>query len=165
MLEKQGFYSIIQYSPVSDRFEFVNIGVVLVAPDRKFVGVRFSKGARRIEKFFGKQKQGAYLAYLKQSIADRLKVELSRDLSRSHFEGFVASRANDIRFSKPLPMLVEDPDADLDELFESLVGDVEIAQRGPKVITKFRKQLEAAGVSHLLQKPEPVSLPKCAKRK
>src|SRR6185312_1194174 len=160
MSSKQGFYSIIQFSPFPDRFEFINIGVVLVAPERKFVGIRFSKGSRRVEKLFGKQKQGVYLASLKEAISNRLRIELSRDLSHSHFERFVESRANDIRFSKPLPMLINEPNADLDELFESLVGEAEIAQRGPKVVTKFRRELEAAGITHLLERPEPVSLPR-----
>lgn len=133
MSSKQGFYSIIQFSPVPDRFEFINIGVVLVAPGHRFYGVRFSKGMKRIEKLFGKQ-QGSYLASLKEGLRNRLEVELSRDFSRERFEKFAESRANEIRISKPLPLLVDQPEADLEDLFHSLVGEAEVAMRGPNAL-------------------------------
>ncbi len=158
-MSAQGFYSIIQYSPVPDRFEFINIGVVLVVPLAKYVRVRFSKGVKRIERVFGKP-QGSYLSSLKEGIQNRVNVELSEDFSRSRFEKFAESRANDIRFSRPMSMLVEEPNAELEELFNSLVGEPEISTRRPKVITKLRKELDSAGVVHLLERPEPVPLPR-----
>lgn len=160
MSAKQGFYSLIQFSPVPDRFEFINIGVMLAVPALKFFDVKYSRGQKRIEKLFGKQRQ-SYLSSLKEAIRNRLELEVSKEFSLNRFEKFAESRANEIRISRPLPVVVADtPKDELDDLFQHLVGESEVAQRGPRIVTKLTKELDAAGISHMLEKPEPVSIPK-----
>lgn len=159
MATEQGFYALLQFSPVPDRFEFVNIGVVLFAPDRHDVRVKFSSGWKRVEKLFGKQERGN-LNVIRDSFKQRLRLEFSEPFSREKLERFAKSRANNLRMSNILPIVIEhEPDVELAELFKSLVGEDENSQRLPRVADELKKKFERAGVDKLLQKPEPIELP------
>jgi hypothetical protein len=64
-----------------------------------------------------------------------------------------------MRVSSLLPIVVDDADADLDQLFNSLVGEDEISSRRRKVSAELKDKFEVAGVDAFLQKPNPVRLP------
>ena len=64
-----------------------------------------------------------------------------------------------MRLSQLLPILVEQPAADLDDLYYKLVGDDGPVQRLPKVAAELKKKFERAGVAEYLQKPDPIELP------
>jgi hypothetical protein len=51
----QGKYALVQYCPVPERLEFVNIGLLLVVPESSYLEIRFAKGQTRVERLFGKQ--------------------------------------------------------------------------------------------------------------
>lgn len=157
MSDKQGYYALLQYSAVPERFEFVNVGVALFAPSQRMVKVRFSHGLKRVERLFGKQPVG-YLDVLKANFASRLQSEFSV-LDFKKLEKFVNSRANKMRISSLLPIVIDNIDQDLIQLFDSLVGEDEISPRRRKVSAELRAKFEVAGVGLFLQKPEPVQLP------
>jgi hypothetical protein len=157
MSDKQGYYALLQYSAIPERFEFVNVGVALFVPDRRLVKVRFSHGLKRVERLFGKQPSG-YLDVLKSNFESRLLSEAA-SLNLERLVKFANSRANKMRVSNLLPIVVDDADADIDQLFNSLVGEDEISPRRRKVSAELKDKFEVAGVDAFLQKPEPVRLP------
>lgn len=158
MSAQQGLYALIQFSPIPERMEFLNVGAILLVPEQGYVGVRLAENFRRVEKLFGKQSK-SYIENLKHSFKQRIEREFAKEFDRSKFEYFINSRANDIRLSKAQPILVHDPKKDLDELFEELVGDDASSIRLPKIATQFREKLERAGVTPFVEHPEPVELP------
>jgi hypothetical protein len=158
MSKMRGFYALLQFSPLPERYEFVNIGVLLVVPSERFIGVRYSHGLKRVEKLFGKQPAN-YFEVLKAAFEQRIKLEFSNEFSLEHIEQFAKSRANQMRISKLLPVAVDQPQFDLDALFESLVGENEIIHRQPKVAVELKKKFEKAGIAMFVRKPEPVRLP------
>lgn len=158
MSGKQGYYALVQFSPEPDRYEFVNIGVALFGPDHRYVGSKFSRSLRRVERLFGRQIKG-YFEVLKHAFARRLEVEFARGWNQEKLERFAKSRANNIRISQLLPIVVEDPTADLDDLFTKLVGENGGVTRQPKVELELRRKFDRAGVAAYLQKPDPIVLP------
>jgi hypothetical protein len=159
MERRKGFYAILQYSPVPERFEFVNFGVVLVVPEDRYIGIRFSKSQKRIEKLFGRQSK-VFLDALKAGLEKRLRLEFAKASNLEHLISFAQKRANSIRISEFLPIAVEAPEADLSDLFDSLVGDDPVVDRAPRVTTKLREELRKAGIFHYVDEhPDPVDLP------
>jgi len=48
----KGYFSLVQYCPDVARQEAVNVGVVLLCPEQKFIGVKITPGNQRIRRFF-----------------------------------------------------------------------------------------------------------------
>lgn len=157
MLDRQGYYALLQFSAAPERFEYVNIGVALFLPRLKEVQVRFSHGLRRVERLFGKQPAG-YLDLLKADFEGRLsqfKAASFEDLSK-----FANSRVNKLRIAGIQPILIErDPEVELSALFDHLVGEDEIGPRRRKVASELKDKFEVAGVDLFLEKPAPIKLP------
>ena len=105
--------------------------MVLFVPSRRFVDVQLAQDQKRIEKLFGKQDR-KYINVLKSAFAERVKNEFSQSYSIERIEQFARLRANNIRLSKLLPIVVDEPIKDLEQLFQSLVGELDDAQRRPK---------------------------------
>lgn len=158
MEQYQGKYALVQFCPVPERLEFLNIGLLLVVPELDFVGIRFARGQSRIDRLFGKQRK-SYLDAVKASFESRLRSELSRLPEGNRFDEFVERRANDIRVSKLLSIQVENVDADFNRLFDELVGEDDRAVREPRVRRRLRDAFVKHKVEQFLDSPEEVSLP------
>ncbi len=158
MKQYQGKYALVQYCPVPERLEFLNIGLVLSVPEIGALKVRFYRGHSRLDRMFGRQSK-SYLDALKDSFAVRLSEELSRRPEGAGFDEFVQKRANDIRVSRLLPLLVSDVDADFERLFNELVGEDDRAQREPRMRKKLREAFIKHRVEGLLDNPAEVDLP------
>lgn len=158
MSKFQGKYALVQYCPVPERLEFVNIGLMLVVPDQPYLEIRFATGQSRVDRLFGKQSK-AYLDALKASFRSRLLDQFKVDPKGKYFDDFAARRANEIRLSPLQPILVSDVVADFNELFGSLVGDQEPIQREPQIRRKLREAFIKHGVDNLLEKPDEIDLP------
>jgi len=158
MQRKSGKYALVQFCPVSERLEFLNIGVVLAVPDLAYVGVRFARDNARIDRVFGKQPH-AFVDAWKESFEVRLRSEFSGDCDDQRIPAFASKRANGMRISPVLPIMVEDPDIELERLFAELV-DIEAPDaREPRIRSKLRKAFADHGVAHYLDKPDTISLP------
>jgi hypothetical protein len=162
MKKANGRYALIQYSAAPERFEFVNIGVVLIDPNSRFFGLRFAQSSKRIDQMFGKQPR-LFLPAVKSGLQNRLRAELGSEWDIGRLEKFAASRANSIRLSKLQPILIEDAEQDLNDLFRSLVFDEGPSHRQPKVATELKRRFERAGVERFVEKPQPVNLPQGVK--
>lgn len=158
MEHHQGKYALVQFCPIPERLEFLNIGLVLVVPDLAFVGVRFARGQSRIDRAFGRQPR-SYLEAIKASFQERLRGELLNGMRESSFEEFSQKRANEIRVSRLLPVMVSDADRDFESLFDELVGEDEPAPREPRIRRKLREAFVSNRVEQLLDNPGDVELP------
>ncbi len=158
MEHHQGSYALVQFCPVPERLEFLNIGLALVVPSLNSIQVRFARGSSRIDRLFGKQSK-AYLDAIKGSFEVRLRDELKRSIYESSFDKFVQRRANDIRVSRLLPIQIQDSAIDFNRLFDELVGDDDPVMREPRMRRKLREAFVANKVEQFLDRPSDVDLP------
>ena len=158
MSEKQGYFSLIQYSEYPERNEFVNIGIVLFSNVVPHVLVKFSENPIRIRKAFGVH-LGKHFDLLKQSLSDRIQSEFCSSWNKQLIDKFIGLRSGKIRLSAPKSVLSSDPRALIDDLFEQLVQPFNQREPIQKVQSKLKRRFSEMGVENLLQKPDPVSLP------
>ncbi|HVX82057.1 MAG TPA: DUF3037 domain-containing protein, partial [Devosiaceae bacterium] len=99
-MSRQGYYSVLQYLPFPERFEFVNVGVVVFAPEAQSIEIIAAPDYARIAKLFGKPDKNHLRASI-DSIARRLNSEFGK-WSRESVSRFAAMRAGKIQMSAPL---------------------------------------------------------------
>lgn len=160
MNEHQAFYSVIQYLPVPERFEFLNIGVVLFLPKHGGVDIKIDPDFRRIRKLFGEVDRHK-IKWMSDSLASRLRSEFASGWREETLARFAAMRSGAIQMSPPLPILLRnDPKEVLERLFDELVGRSSVERRSPRAATAFKRRLLSAGILDLVdQSPAPVELP------
>lgn len=158
MEQRQGKYALIQFCPIPERQEYINVGIAVVVPELGYVGIRFARSSRRIERLFGKQSK-SYIDAIKASFESRLFVELSNAPDGSSLAEFSRKRANDLRVSQLQPVLVSSPEAVLDQLFSELVGDDDAPAREPRMRRRLREAFVANKVEQFLDVPPSVNLP------
>lgn len=123
MSATKGYYSLVQYCPDLARQEAANVGVVLFCPGRAFIRAKTADSIRRIRKFFGEDGDGClHLNAMKQALVTRLEIEQARFRTLEDFQQFADTRANKIILTQPKPVLVMEPEADLNALFLELVA-------------------------------------------
>jgi hypothetical protein len=118
-----GYYSIVQYVPSLERGEGANIGVVLFSPKPHFLKASMDQGNDRIRRFFSKDTRLDIdqLNVLKKSFEERLQGETESIHTREDFNHFIATRANQFQLTTPRAIKFENPENELDELYEALV--------------------------------------------
>lgn len=158
MGRKAGKYALVQFCPVPERMEFLNIGIVLIVPELDYVGIKLSQSSARIDRVFGKQPR-PYLDALKESFEYRLRSEFSGRFDEDQISAFARKRANDIRISPIQPIMVDEPNEELDALFLELVGKEVLAPREPRIRRKLKEAFAKHRVEHYLEKPDEIELP------
>jgi hypothetical protein len=120
----KGYYSIIQFCPDRAKFEVANVGLILFAPEINYLDVKVSHSNGKIHHFFGRNNfDVGRLNFLKESIQNRLRVtEKGNIISLDALEKFINTRANEIVLTSPRPVKIEDPQKELESLFDELVG-------------------------------------------
>lgn len=120
----KGYYSILQYVPDLERSEGVNIGILLLCPEKGFLKAQTASSNDRVRRFFGQdidldlERINAY----KEIFEERVEAETANIRSPEELERFIDTRGNQLRLTRPRPVKVFDPEATLRELFDSLVG-------------------------------------------
>lgn len=118
-----GFYSVAQYSPDPSRLEAANIGVLLMCPALGFVSARTSTNNARPRRFFGRNAfDNARLNAAKRALERRVSIAQAQLQSEQDLIRFVQTRGNDIILTLPRSISVQDPQRDMDALFEDIVG-------------------------------------------
>lgn len=158
MERRQGKYALIQFCPVPERQEYLNVGVLLVVPELSYVGIRLAHGQRRIDRVFGKQ-PAAYFDAIKRSFQSRLLLELSEDPAGASLSEFARKRANELRLSPLMSVAVDDADNVLGQLFLQLVGDEEHSRKEPRVRKRLRDVFVKNKVEQFLDRPDEIDLP------
>lgn len=160
MKPSRGYYCVIQFCPDLGRLEAANVGVLLFCPDRGFLKARTSSDNARIRRIFGDEGHDwTRINSFKLGIEERLEVEQGEIRTLEALETFIARRANLIQISPPRPMKVTDPEKDLDQLFEDLVGGRARTRRGPSLKSYLRKKFAVAGVGEKIQKDIRIQVP------
>ena len=120
----KGYFSLVQYCPDFARQEAANVGVVLFCPERQFIRAQVAETISRIRRFFGQDVDGYHhLRGMMEALASRLDVERSEFKTLEDLQQFIATRANKVILTQPKPMMVIDPQADLEALYLELVAD------------------------------------------
>jgi hypothetical protein len=124
MPQTTGYSCLIQYCPDAAREEVANVGVVLFCPEPHFLKARTARGNDRLRRFFGPgEVDGERIDVVKQSIKRRLTIDRDQFRDLASLERFAATRANAMRLTPPRAIAIEDPEAELDRLFDRLVGE------------------------------------------
>lgn len=117
----KGFFSIVQFCPDLDRGECANVGVVLVVPETKFLGVRFAHDNEAPKQRFGKDAfDDARLVVAKQALEGRLRHEGNAWAGPDDLVKFSKKEGNNLLLTTPRVILVENAQAELEELFQRL---------------------------------------------
>lgn len=157
IFEKQGLYSIVQYSNQPERFEYVNFGIVIFHENLSKVSYRFSDSPREINRVF-KIKLGQHFKFLTDSIQFRLQDEIETLKNSEAINKFIFTRAGKVRFSELKPVIVEDIEKSLEYLFDSLVGAEKPKTRRRAARSILSEKLKNNGLDQFLEKPEPFKL-------
>lgn len=128
-------YALLRFRPFVETGEFANVGIVLMAPEKRFFGYRLLTRYGRVTQFFNELDRKVYLnarALFKEEL-DRFTAELRRaaldgrksvadvDLANNLFGELTRPREAILQFDDPRLALAEDPKAKLQELFEHYV--------------------------------------------
>jgi hypothetical protein len=160
MTPKRGYYCIIQYCPDLGRLEAANIGVLLLCSELDFLKARTSKDNARIRRFFrGERHDWDRINSYKLGIEQRLQAEHDEIRSLESLEHFIAKRANFIQITPPRPMKVRDPDKDLDQLFQDLVGGEARKSHQMSMKSYLLDRFTNAGLSNKIKIDIPVTVP------
>lgn len=156
----QGSYALIQFSAVPDRMEFLNVGLLVMAPDAGYFRVRFAHDHPRVERLFGRPHL-MRLNDIKAGVAHRLEMAF-RDDPLEGLGRFSARRANEIRITPLMPLALdaEHPDLTFDALFDELVGEDGRIKRKPRMARRLKEAFVKAGVYGVVEeRPAPIELP------
>ena len=158
MQKIQGNYALVQYCPVPERLEFLNIGLMLLIPESGVLMVRFTSGPARIERIFGKQSKHQF-DHLRRALKSRIFDHFQENLDGRGFEEFSARRANGVRLSPLQPILLSDAEEDFHELFDRLVGDQEPVRREPVIRKRLAQAFIDNRVVDKLEIPGDIEIP------
>lgn len=117
----QAFYSLVQFVPDEWRSEGVNLGVVLLSPDRQFLEWKLVDNVRRVKKMFPGSTDADRLRAMQAGLEAQLKQAQSGLFLEGQFEAFARRFRNQLQLSDPRPCLPTDPHAELSKLFLRLV--------------------------------------------
>jgi len=161
----KGYYSLIQYCPDPGRQEAANIGVLLFCPDRDFLSVRMSNDNARVRQFFGcESKHWRQINLFKAGIVERFSREARQIKSLDQLQDFIDQQANLIRITDPRPMRVTAPEANLEKLFDQLVGKDASRTTRKRFSTVVAERFNRNDLKPKLKEDIPVELPDFPKK-
>lgn len=150
-------YALLRFRPFVETGEFANVGIVLMAPEKRFFGYRLLTRYGRVTQFFNELDRKVYLnaralfreeldrftAELRCAALDGRKTVADVDLANILFGELTRQREAILQFDEPRLALAEDPKAKLQELFEHYVER--------KFVTKaYQERLLERDVRHIL---------------
>lgn len=157
-----GYYSVIQFTPDRARMEAANVGVLLFVPGTNYLKTRMSSNNDRVRRFFKDEAPGSKtLNTLKRSIEKRLQVEALHLQERASIEHFLRLFANEIVFTALQSVRVVNPDVELAQLYDELVGDRSEREPLPpsEGLQQVRRRLEMPDLAVKLEKDLEVEVP------
>jgi Protein of unknown function (DUF3037) len=156
----KGHYSIVQYCPDLARRETVNIGVVLLVPERAFLQTRMVADNERVRHFFGTTGDDAkLLSDFKKSFCARIEAEHGRVTTLETFQKFIDTRGNQIQLTEPAFVKVRECREAIDQLFQQLVGGKAKSQKRESFTKSLQTRFVAGNVAELIETNVSISLP------
>ncbi|MGL4552690.1 MAG: DUF3037 domain-containing protein [Gemmataceae bacterium] len=164
MKAEVGYFSIVQFCPDAARKEAANVGVVLLCPSLRYLGVKTSTRIDRVRRFFrDRAPDRDRLRLVIGSVKRRLMGERGRFLNPEDLEAFAGTLANYMRLTATEAVAVRsDPDLQLAELFERLVGG-KAARAGRKDFDPLAGAFRDESVAKYIEKDVTVQLPTLGK--
>ena len=125
MVAAKGYFSLLQYCPNRSRMESLNVGVLLLSPEKQYVGTRVVKSSRRVEHAYDLPFIDSQTLDAVNGMAVSLNMQITPDIGLQGLEQLAATRTGIVFLSAPrYASVAEDPDETLTYLFEELVQSV-----------------------------------------
>jgi len=119
-------YAVIRIVPRPEREEFVNAGVILYCPDKKFLGMRAhlpETKLRALDANISLEEVNMHLQAFEEICCGKTPDSpIAKMDNASRFRWLTATRSTILQSSKVHPGLCEDPEATLEKLFLEMVG-------------------------------------------
>jgi len=112
-------YYLVRYVPHAEREEFLNLGLLLHSPEEQFLDCLITRDFRRVKRFH-RQADLEFLRHL-QSYFEQ-EIQQHEDNLQGFLEGMQQSLSHVIQLAPARPVLTDEPQAQLPQLFERLVG-------------------------------------------
>ena len=112
-------YYLVRYVPHAEREEFLNIGLLLHSPGEQFLDCLITRDLRRVKRFHPQ----ADLEFLRdlQSYFEQ-QIQQREDNLQGFLDEMQQSLSHVIQLAPARPVLAAEPQAQLQQLFERLVG-------------------------------------------
>lgn len=153
-------YSIVQFSPYPDRFEYVNVGVFVFDSVHRRSSMKLLGDFSRVRKFFG-EINATFLRDALHDFSDRVnqRFRKSNMTSQNHIDDFNSRRADLFRLTSLNAVAGSEVDLIANKLFAELVAWDSLPKKLERVDTLLTNAFRDAGVLSLLDKrPEPIHL-------
>jgi hypothetical protein len=126
-------YYLVRYVPHAEREEFLNIGLLLYSTEEQFLDCLFTRDLRRVKRFHPQ----ADLEFLRdlQGYFEQ-QIQMHEDNLPGFLEGMKQSLSHVIQLAPERSVLAAEPQAELPQLFERLVGGRQAD--APAVDTRMR---------------------------
>ncbi len=119
-------YAVIRYVPRPEREEFINIGVILYCPSKKFLQMKFTIDEYRLKSFY----RDVNIHQLSQTLdgfreiccGNMTNSPISKLDAASRFRWLTATKSTIIQTSKVHPGFCDDPLEKLEKLHQELVA-------------------------------------------
>ena len=144
------------------RLEAANIGVLLFCPEQKYLRVRLAPTNRRIDRFFGAEAGDLkQINAMKKMLEHRLTTETEMIRDVEGLRHFAKLLANEIIITEPRATLVEEPNVELAQLYDELVGQfIRTEPATEKVLVdKLRMALDTPRLKAVLRRDVLVKVP------
>jgi len=154
------YYSIVQFSPRPERFEFINVGVLVFERRQKRIYSKLTSDFGRVKKFFG-DASPSFLKLALEDFSDRVEYEFVRRDFVFSSEEFNSKRAGMFQITPVLPVSGRDASEVAAEIYADLVEATVKQPRAERVSTRLTEAFKDAGVLSLLQRrPKAVHIQK-----
>lgn len=118
-------YAVIRIVPKVEREEFMNVGVLLYAKRKKYLGIKYVINQKRLDAFAQELDLEALQAYLHgwELVCQGGKQggRIGQEDLAFRFRWLTAPRSTIIQSSRPHPGLCQDPEQVLEDLFKLYV--------------------------------------------
>ncbi|HZH86237.1 MAG TPA: DUF3037 domain-containing protein [Brumimicrobium sp.] len=118
-------YAIIRFSPLVERGEFFNIGVILYSKPKKFLSLRYHIDPKKLQAFKSEHNIEELEAYLKAwekvCVAAPNSGAIGEMEMPDRFRWLVATRSTIIHSSMTHTGVCDDPEKELEAIFEQFV--------------------------------------------
>jgi hypothetical protein len=112
-------YYLVRYTPHAEREEFLNIGLLLHSAQEQFMDCLITRDLRRVKRFHP-QADLEFLRELQSYFEEQ--IQRHEDNLQGFLEGMQQSFSNVIQLAPERPVLAAEPQVQLQQLFERLVG-------------------------------------------
>ena len=144
-------YSIIQFSPRPERFEFVNVGVLVFDESRTRVVNKLSNDFARVRKFFD-DASPTFLTMALRDYAERVEYEFIKKKFDISADVFNSKRAGIFQITPILPVSGKDAERIAEGLFGDLVEAKTQNKRVQQINARLTVEFRNVGVLQFLQK-------------